>query len=127
MLKIGGEEVYPGSSTPEDVASSAAVGTSTNFAREDHKHNIVVGTGDSDGQVKVAGQNATVKGFSDVKTKAGSAIQGVKVNGTALTPDANNVVSIPTASDSGHGTVQFMTSAEAASLWDAVWNAESAT
>lgn len=127
VLKIGGEKVASGTATPEDVASSAAVGTSTNFAREDHKHKIVVGIGDSDGQIKVAGQNATVNGFSDVKTKAGSAIQGVKVNGSVLTPDSNKVVSIPTASDSAHGTVQFMTSTEAASLWAAAWAAASAT
>jgi len=49
------------------------------------------------------------------------------VNGSALTPDSNKVVSIPTASDSAHGTVQFMTSAEAASLWAAAWAAASAT
>lgn len=127
VLKIGGENVEPGTATPQAVDSSASVGSSTNFAREDHKHKIVVGTGDSDGQVKVAGQNVTVKGFSDVKTKAGSAIQGVKVNGTALTPDSNKVVSIPTASDSRHGTVQFMTSAEAALLWSTAWDAASAT
>lgn len=127
VLKIGGENVEPGTATPQDVDSSASVGTSTNFAREDHKHKIVVVTGDSDGQVKVAGQNVTVKGFSDVKTKAGSAIQGVNVNGTALTPDANNVVSIPTASDSQHGTALFMSSQEAALLWSTAWDDASAT
>ena len=125
VLKIGGEEVAPSVASPEDVASSAAVGESTRYAREDHKHKISVGTGDSDGQVKVAGQNATVKGFSEVATKANSAIQGVKVNDTLLTPDGNKVVSIPTASNSQHGTVQFMTSAEAASLFTAAWNAAS--
>lgn len=127
VLKIGGEEVAPGTATPEDVASSAAVGTSTNFAREDHKHRIVVGAGDSDGQVKVAGQNATVNGWSSVSSKANSAIQGVMVNGSALTPDSNKVVSIPTASDSRHGTAQFMSSVEAALLWAAAWAAASAT
>lgn len=125
VLKIGGEEVAPSVASPEDVASSAAIGESTRYAREDHKHKISVGTGDNDGQVKVAGQNATVKGFSEVATKAGNAIQGVKVNNTALTPDGDKVVSIPTASDSQHGTVQFMTSAEAASLFTAAWNAAS--
>ena len=125
VLKIGGDEVNPGEATPQAVGSSASVGSSTNFSREDHKHNIVVGTGDNDGQVKVAGQNATVKGFSTFSTKAGSAIQGVKVNGTALTPDSNKVVSIPTASDSRHGTVQFMRSDEAVSLFSAAWNAAS--
>ena len=60
-------------------------------------------------------------------TKISNAIQGVKVNNATLTPDANKVVSIPTASSSGHGTVQFMTSQEASDLWAAAWAAASAT
>lgn len=60
-------------------------------------------------------------------TKISNAIQGVTVNNVALTPDANKVVSIPTASSSGHGTVQFMTSQEASDLWAAAWAAASAT
>ena len=125
VLKIGGEEVAPSVASPEDVASSAAVGTSTRYAREDHKHRIVVGSGDNPGQVKIAGQNATVNGWSTISSKANGAIQGVKVNDTLLTPDGNKVVSIPAASNSQHGTVQFMTSAEAASLYTAAWNAAS--
>ena len=127
VLKIGGDEVNPGEATPQAVGSSASVGSSTNFSREDHKHKIVVDTGDNDGQVKVAGQNAYVKGFSDVKTKAGSAIQGVEVNGSTLTPDASKIVSIPTASDLQHGTVQFMNSEEASLLFSAAWDAASST
>lgn len=124
-LKIGGDIVAPGTASPSGVSGSADAGVSTLYAREDHVHPISVGTGDNDGQVKVAGQNATVKGFSDVATKAGTAIQGVNVNGVSLTPDNNKVVSIPTASDSGHGTVQFMTSAESAALFADAWNAAS--
>lgn len=127
VLKIGGENVAPGTATPQNVDSSSAAGTSPNFAREDHKHGIFVGSGDSEGQVNVAGQNATVSGWSGVSSKARSAIQGVNVNGSSLTPDSNKVVSIPTASDSQHGTVQFMSSAEAASMWAAAWDAASAT
>lgn len=51
------------SSTPSAVAQTAVVGSSSNFARADHVHNIVVGTGDANGQVKIAGQNASVKGL----------------------------------------------------------------
>lgn len=127
VLKIGGDRVVPGTATPQDVASSSAVGSSTNFAREDHRHKISVGTGDSEGQVKVSGQNATVNGWSGVSSKAGSAIQGVKVDGSTLTPDSDRVVSIPAASASAHGTVQFMSSAEAKSMWEAAWAAASAT
>ena len=126
VLKIGGDEIAPGTDTPNAVGSSASVGSSGKYAREDHTHNIAVASGDSEGQVKVAGQNATVNGWSAISGKAGSAIQGVKVNGTALTPDSNKVVNIPAASTSAYGAVQFMTSSEAASLWANAWAAATA-
>jgi hypothetical protein len=126
VLKIGGDEVAPATATPSAVGSSASVGSSTKYAREDHTHNIAVASGDSEGQVKVAGQNATVNGWSTISGKAGSAIQGVKVNGTTLTPDSNKVVDIPAASTSAYGAVQFMTSQEAASLWTNAWAAATA-
>ena len=126
VLKIGGDEIAPGTATPSTVGSSASVGSSGKYAREDHTHNIAVASGDSEGQVKVAGQNATVNGWSAISVKAGSAIQGVKVNGTALTPDSNKVVDIPAASTNAYGAVQFMTSSEAASLWANAWAAATA-
>lgn len=126
VLKIGGDEIAPGTATPNAVGSSASVGSSGKYAREDHTHNIAVASGDSEGQVKVAGQNATVNGWSAISGKAGSAIQGVKVNGTALTPDSNKVVDIPAASTGAYGAVQFMTSSEAASLWANAWAAATA-
>lgn len=126
VLKIGGDEIAPGTATPNAVGSSASVGSSGKYAREDHTHNIAVASGDSEGQVKVAGQNATVNGWSAISGKAGSAIQGVKVNGTALTTDSNKVVDIPAASTSAYGAVQFMTSSEAASLWANAWAAATA-
>lgn len=126
VLKIGGDEIAPGTATPSAVGSSASVGSSGKYAREDHTHNIAVASGDSEGQVKVAGQNATVNGWSTISGKAGSAIQGVKVNGTALTPDSNKVVDFPAASTSAYGAVQFMTSSEAASLWANAWAAATA-
>ena len=52
--------------TPQDVANSAAVGSSSKYAREDHKHKITVATGDSQGQVKIAGQNVSVNGFTPI-------------------------------------------------------------
>ena len=48
---------------PGKVASSSAVGTSTNYARQDHTHGIDLATGDSNGQVKIAGTNVSVKGL----------------------------------------------------------------
>lgn len=46
------------------VASASAAGTANYAARADHVHNIVVATGDSDGEVKIAGQNVAVKGLN---------------------------------------------------------------
>ena len=48
---------------PGAIASAGSAGTSTNYARQDHTHAITVATGDSNGQVKIAGQNASVKGL----------------------------------------------------------------
>ena len=55
---------------PGKIASASAQGTSTNYARQDHTHGIDVGTGDSNGQVKIAGQNASVKGLAALAYKA---------------------------------------------------------
>lgn len=60
----------PASTAPEDVSSTAAVGTSSDYARADHVHAISVATGDASGQVKIAGQNATVNGWSDKEDKS---------------------------------------------------------
>ena len=48
---------------PGNIATSGAVGTSTNYARQDHTHGISLATGDSNGQVKIAGSNVSVKGW----------------------------------------------------------------
>ena len=63
VLKIGGDEVAPGDATPEDVSSSSDVGDSANFAREDHRHKIVVSAGNTNGQIVIAGQTVTVTQF----------------------------------------------------------------
>ena len=47
---------------PGNIATSGAVGTSTNYARQDHTHGISLATGDSFGQVKIAGTNVSIKG-----------------------------------------------------------------
>lgn len=52
----------PASETPKNVGT-AAVGTSAKYAREDHVHGIALATGDSNGQVKIAGTNVSVKGL----------------------------------------------------------------
>ena len=58
---------------PGAIASSGSAGTSTNYARQDHTHAITVGTGDNNGQVKVAGQNASVKGLGSAAYTASTA------------------------------------------------------
>lgn len=45
------------------VSTATATGTSTAYARADHVHSITVTTGDSNGQVKIAGTNVSVKGL----------------------------------------------------------------
>ena len=50
-------------SAPGDIASAGSVGTSTDYARQDHTHGITVAQGDNNGQVKIAGQNVAVKGL----------------------------------------------------------------
>lgn len=123
VLKVGGMEFAPGTETPSDVSTSSSVGTSSKFAREDHTHKITVGIGDSEGQVKIADTNVPVNGWSSLSGKASSALQGVKVNGVSLIPDSNKVVSVPTAAVGAHGTVEFMSSSEAESMWAAAWAA----
>ena len=53
------------STTPANVSTTGSTGSGTNYAREDHVHAISVATGDSNGQVKVAGQNVNVKGLQN--------------------------------------------------------------
>ena len=54
------------SSTPTAVAVTAAVGTSLDYARADHVHAVSVASGDSNGQIKVAGINASVTGLGSL-------------------------------------------------------------
>ena len=51
---------------PGKIASSSQVGTSSNYARQDHTHGIDLATGDSNGQVKIAGTNVSVKGLGSL-------------------------------------------------------------
>lgn len=76
VLKSNGTSTYWGddssgspSTTVTAVSSSASAGTATTYSRGDHTHNISVATGDNNGQVKIAGQNASVKGLGDAAYK----------------------------------------------------------
>lgn len=58
------------SAAPGKIASSSSQGSSVNYARQDHTHGIDIATGDSNGQVKIAGNNVSVKGLADLAYKA---------------------------------------------------------
>ena len=68
------ETIYTAATAaPPAIASSSVTGSSTNYARQDHTHNIAVTTGDSNGQIKVAGINASVKGLGSAAYTASTA------------------------------------------------------
>ena len=68
-------------SAPGKVASSSSVGTSTNYARQDHTHGIDLATGDSNGQVKIAGTNVNVKGLASAAYTESSAYLASSLKG----------------------------------------------
>ena len=65
------------SAAPGKIAKDSAQGTSTNYARQDHTHGIDVGTGDANGQVKIAGTNVAVKGLAALAYKASLAASDI--------------------------------------------------
>ena len=68
---------------PGKVASASSVGTSTNYARQDHTHGIDLATGDSNGQVKIAGTNVNVKGLGTAAYTASTAYLASGLKGAA--------------------------------------------
>ena len=60
---------------------------------------------DSNGNLTDSGSKASDFATSEQGSKADSAIQGVKVNNTTLTPDANKVVTVPLATTSADGAM----------------------
>lgn len=59
--------------TPSYIAATPSKGTDNGFARGDHVHGISVTVGDNNGQVKVAGINASVKGLGSAAYTASTA------------------------------------------------------
>lgn len=49
--------------TASAVSTTASGGSATTWSKSDHVHNISLATGDSNGQVKIAGTNVSVKGL----------------------------------------------------------------
>ena len=72
VLKSNGTSVYwtsdstvsPATAAPQNVSTTAVIGTSTLYARQDHVHAIALATGDKNGQVKIANSNVSVKGLA---------------------------------------------------------------
>jgi hypothetical protein len=83
----------PADNTKADKVSNA---TSGNFAGLDSNGNL------TDSEKKASDFATAAQG-----SKADSAIQGVKVNGTRLTPDSTNVVDILPATSAAYGVVQL--------------------
>lgn len=106
VLKVGGEDVAINLSNKADKVASA---TSGNFAGLD-----------SNGNLTDSGSKASDFATAAQGSKADSAVQGVKLNGagSALTPDASNVVTIPDAIATGESgaTNGLMTAADKAKL-----------
>ena len=72
-LEAGGA-IWPYNSTPPEIsASSGSTGNSNDYARGNHTHKIAVATGDSNGQIKIAGQNVSVKGLGSAAYNNSSA------------------------------------------------------
>ena len=73
--------------TPMTVTSATGVvGTSDRYAREDHKHQLTLATGDANGQVKIGGTNVSVKGLASAAYTSSSDYvpTGRTVNGKNL-------------------------------------------
>lgn len=104
---------------PLAVSSSSVTGTSTNYARQDHVHSITVTTGDSDGQVKIAGSNVLVKGLkSAAYTESSAYLPSNTTIPTAMSQlnnDAGYLTSadIPEGASAYSGTISTVTSGTA--------------
>lgn len=76
------------STTTSAVGTSSAAGTANTFSRGDHVHSISLATGDSDGQVKIAGSNVSVAGWDKVALSQhqGTKQYHIQVNNTSSNP-----------------------------------------
>lgn len=102
ILKSNGSTVYwaadnnttytPANAAPGNIATTGAVGTSANYARQDHTHGIALATGDSNGQVKIAGTNVAVKGLATLAYKESLGKADVGLGNVDNTSDANKQI-----------------------------------
>lgn len=64
VTSLAGVPTSAYTSNPNNVSTSSSAGSSSSYSRGDHTHAISLATGDSNGQVKIAGSNVSVKGWS---------------------------------------------------------------
>lgn len=88
---------YTPSDTVTDVATSSSAGTATTYSRGDHKHKISLATGDSNGQVKIAGTNVSVKGLGSAAYTAS----------TEYAPASDHPHPLSIATDSGTSSISL--------------------
>lgn len=91
------------STTASAVGTSSAAGTANTFSRGDHVHSISLATGDSDGQVKIAGSNVSVAGWANKVSKF--SLGSVSTSATYTMFNR-----MPIANASGNGEVQVLVS-----------------
>lgn len=94
---------------PGNIASSGAVGTSTNYARQDHTHGITLATGDNNGQVKIAGTNVSVKGLGSnaYTSTAYLPLAGGTMSGGITFNKVNNAIAY-TGTKATYGMIKFI-------------------
>ena len=78
--------------TPTAISTTASAGSNANFARGDHTHNITLATGDSNGQVKIAGTNVSVKGLGSAAYTESSAYAAAGAELTAQSADTSSKI-----------------------------------
>lgn len=112
----GNEHIPSGGSTGQVLVYGGSSGTASwgnapaDSTKADKVSNATSGDFaglDSNGNLTDSGKKASDFATSAQGSKADSAIQGVKVNGTSLTPDSNMVVDILPATSAAYGVVQL--------------------
>ena len=79
--------------SPSAIATTANIGSSTKYAKEDHVHNIVLAEGTTDGTVKIAGTDVAVHGlqtgaYADISLYA--TLNSPEFTGSVIIPNGTN-------------------------------------
>lgn len=86
-LYSGGSEVLTShlgyGSSASAISTTASAGSAATVSRSDHVHSIALATGDSAGQVKIAGTNVSVNGWANKADLASPAFTGTPTAPTA--------------------------------------------